>query len=504
MILRKNTLLLFLFFFGKIFSANSQSSEDVLVTQERFESKYNKKEQSQTITFDSKKILVLSTPKKAKAFQKFREYKYEYYDSRFNAISTEVVQISKNQINLGDYRSNYGLHSMFLNRINEFTILTFDKESGNILKCEGILPNYSSIYRVISNSEFLFLMVKIDGELFLVNIDWKTGKFEQTPIKFEESNSAEFYAITFENILGSEEIQLSGYFVNNKKEKETITIFFNKSGNLFQTVRIGYEENLFFNTISMCKTDDNTYTFLASILTSSKNSTQLGESIYFGQISDDYQRIGKIHSFSSLSNFFGYLTQEELEDLLEKREKNAEKTENAEKRSLINIETHPIIECGNDFLFLGEVYEEKWIKLVKNANGITYKEDYYVGKEYSHAVLICFDKKGDIKWDQVMKLNPGFKGEVNKIGNKNSNTINLVYLSNSNVVSMSFNSAGKVVREMTIKPLETLDETDKIKKTTSIIHYWYDNCFLITGVQKIKNKKHKREGPIYFYNKIHY
>jgi hypothetical protein len=77
------------------------------------------------------------------------------------------------------------------------------------------------------------------------------------------------------------------------------------------------------------------------------------------------------------------------------------------------------------------------------------------------------------------------------------------------VESKAINTVGEVVDDRIVEMIAKTSENDENKWTYSALTYWYDNFFLVSGSQIIKNieekeERGKRKRQVYFINKISY
>ena len=68
------------------------------------------------------------------------------------------------------------------------------------------------------------------------------------------------------------------------------------------------------------------------------------------------------------------------------------------------------------------------------------------------------------------------------------------------------NFNGKTLKDKKSEIINTGDEDDNLRRSTSETNYWYARNFITYGYQKIKNKSKgkKKKRRVYYINKVQY
>jgi len=527
MLLIKKSLTSFFLFIGLALTANAQTSSDGLSTESRIEIDVKDNYENEDVYPLGSKGLVITGKNKHSAEKKY-EYKYDFYDNNFKLQNTESENVSKKQKLKAQIKSNFGIHSLFFGKKEAFTIVSYNRETNKTSKCEGNFPKKFNAFGFKSNNKNLVVLGEIKRAMYLLTIDWNTGEYKQTPVEVQDVKAKDLIIINFEIIEGTDETAITCSQRISRKIYETKILIYSAEGEMKQTVNVSEGHQFNFVTISVAKTDENNYSLTGtysiypiSIATGyyvqdelkadngiSKNEARNGVlfnlsiGIYFGKISNGRLKDFSTHPYTSLDNFFKYLSDKNQDKIERRKLKAEEKGKEYEFKALMT--SHPLIKFGEDYFYLGESYYPTYIT---STNSKGERNSTFNGYQYTHAVLICFDKNGNKKWDQVFELNqwenPFYvKKYVKYIKNGNSNTIDLVYSNYYKIVSKSFDANGNVVREISGKSIETLNEAEKISNATSNMSYWYENYFIVYGYQKIKNTEDKSKRKVLFFNKI--
>lgn len=247
-------------------------------------------------------------------------------------------------------------------------------------------------------------------------------------------------------------------------------------------------------------------------------NTGLGEhqvassGLYICKMINNSQKYIKFYPFANFKNFFGYLgekTEQKVEAKIEKR-KDKGKEVNVSYRLL----SHEIIVKNNQYYFIGECFYPEYhteVYYTTDANGRTVRQTRRVfdGYRYTHAIATKFDNDGKMLWDASFPiwdiLTFTLKERIAVLTDRTALT--LVYSQGGYLKS-------KVVDQNNLKdgslniPLELPSQDDNLRSSWgSDINYWYDNCFIAWGYQKIKNTKDdnvKRKRNVFYLNKVYF
>ena len=132
----------------------------------------------------------------------------------------------------------------------------------------------------------------------------------------------------------------------------------------------------------------------------------------------------------------------------------------------------------------------------------------FVGYRYVNAYVTCFNKKGELLWDNYFPFN-------NIVTRRLANRVSLFYTPfgtaifypyNSNLTYCLINGYEMVENTETV-PIECLHKKDVVEYSRDVNMYnWYDNKFVITGYQQINNNSKTVKGKryVFFINKLEY
>ncbi|MGB3466819.1 MAG: hypothetical protein WBA74_16180 [Cyclobacteriaceae bacterium] len=266
------------------------------------------------------------------------------------------------------------------------------------------------------------------------------------------------------------------------------------------------------------------YQYVAGTYSQKKNDYSRG--LYLARLKNGIQESILFHNYGDLENFFGHMS-----DRREKRVKERiKRRKNNGKRIRFNyrLAIHDIVEQENQYLMIGEAYYPRYRSSsggfanpgygnnFGGAFGSALPNSYnplFLGYKYTHAVVVAFDKLGNILWDNSFEINdvmtPTLKKYVQVKVDPVSNKTILIYLWNNRIKTKIIDE-NDIVEGKTINPVKLTYEADKAKsadKQMEGLKDWYGNTLFAYGKQRIKNQENesvKGSRKIFYINKIQY
>lgn len=247
-------------------------------------------------------------------------------------------------------------------------------------------------------------------------------------------------------------------------------------------------------------------------ITPSQNA--FAEGMYFTSFENGVQTAVKYYEFKDFNTFWSSIKSIYGERQAQKMQKRSKKKEQKGKEVSIGYRllVHDIMRKGDELIMIAEAYYPEYhteTRTTMGPNGqmTTYTVQVFDGYRYTHAIVAGFDLEGNKKWDHSFK--------IGNILDMNLRERVKVMLKADDIV-MAYSSGGritsKVLRGQTILEgensveIESGDNADQVKRNyQSNIVYWYDNYFLSSGIQKIKNKEKKgsdRKRTVFYFNKV--
>lgn len=254
-------------------------------------------------------------------------------------------------------------------------------------------------------------------------------------------------------------------------------------GNQLSRTQIIPDEPEVITSAGICKSG--ALTFLTGTYTKSKSGRANG--IYMAALDGDNLSFFKSYNFLDLKNFTEFMS-EKQQKKVERRKAKAEKA-GKEYNVDYRIVSHDIEYDGQNYYYLGEAFYPTYI---------TYRQGNVIitdfnGYQYTHAVLVKFDPKGNMIWDTCFPMWPKNKPmravQLAALGKQGSN-VSLVYADRDKLVSKVVDSStGAEVQGKETDMIQTGDDNEDVKKMkSSTVLHWWDNNFIVFGRQYIKNK----------------
>jgi hypothetical protein len=179
---------------------------------------------------------------------------------------------------------------------------------------------------------------------------------------------------------------------------------------------------------------------------------------------------------------------------------------------------HEIIDTEDGFIMLGEAFYPKYssrgsmgYEAVLNPMTGNYLGMYLEGYKYTHAVVIEFDEKGRIKWDNSFEITDVLTSNLNQFVNATveGDNIVLLYLF-ENIIRSKIIQGDQVLEGKSYEDLRLKYENDQVRNSDvefGGIEKWSDDTFVAYGVQRIRNMKDSGvdlNRRVFFVNKLIY
>jgi len=227
----------------------------------------------------------------------------------------------------------------------------------------------------------------------------------------------------------------------------------------------------------------------------------------------------KYYNFGDLQNFFNYMKAKRSNRIKERIERR--KIRGKKVRFNYRFLIHEVIEHNDQFIVLGEAFYPQYSS-VGNATyrGFFYPRSFsgypmirgdqvFEGYRYTHAVIIGFDRDGNLLWDNSFEINDVKTYSLEQFVrfDVQDDKIVLLYLYDNEIRTKIIRDS-EVLEGKTIDPIRTLHENDVLVRTrrnTNQLDYWYDANFYAYGIHEIENAApgggiEKRR--VFFVNKI--
>jgi hypothetical protein len=305
-----------------------------------------------------------------------------------------------------------------------------------------------------------------------------------------------------------------------RNRQQTIsTKTFDRDGSLIFEYRLrpDPDRNLLYGRTTSTFTDNGLH--LAG--TYSHGNTKFSRGIFIANVQADGSQDIQYYNYGDLQNFFSYM-KAKRENRIRKRIQRR-KVKGKKIKLNYKLLVHNIIEQKEGNILLGEAFYPKYASQTSYSNFSAgnftrYNRGYTAnssanleGYQYTHAVLIGFDKTGNLTWDNSFEINdvmsPVLKKYVQVLPFDDCTVLLYMY---ENVVRSKIIHKEEVLEGKSTEEIATLYEDDEVRRNDfdmGGLEQWYGPWFYAYGVQRIRNRKDsavKPERKVFFINKITY
>ena len=178
---------------------------------------------------------------------------------------------------------------------------------------------------------------------------------------------------------------------------------------------------------------------------------------------------------------------------------------------------HDIIESDGQFIMIGEAFYPKYhtnssfASNYSSYRGQQFYGSYFAGYRYTHAVVIGFDKKGNVLWDDSFEIEDVLSYNLDQFVHADIKDDHIVLLyMYDNEIRTKIIKRKEVLEGKSFDAIKLTFEDDVLRDTYSEIsglEPWYDDTFYAYGTQQIKNLKDtgvKLNRHVFYINKVKY
>jgi hypothetical protein len=224
------------------------------------------------------------------------------------------------------------------------------------------------------------------------------------------------------------------------------------------------------------------------------------------------------YPFSKLENFFNYMRAKQKKRVKERIERKTIKGRKIKFNYRFLI--HDIIPYQNQYIMTGEAFYPHYrypsagqfynyrATPFMSSGGVPIRNELvFDGYQYTHAVVIGFDRQGNLKWDNSFEINDIKTMQLEEFVEVKTEKerIVMMYLFENRLRTKIINGAdvleGK--SEDQIKTSNQVETVDVPNIESEKLDYWYGNYFFAYGVQRLKQPWGSTRR-VFFVNKISY
>lgn len=447
------------------------------------------------------------------AFNKdnFDEHAFFLYDTGLNKMDVEMIKPKEKVEYLRYYSNSKSVFLWYYVGDDKYAIYELNFANKDLKKLvEFKRPKWTSVEDWVVWNDRLYYSCYVKGKPFIFTVDIKTGKKKEFPMAID---GVKVFQATYGKMnISKETKEVLTTMIASKGKKEVELYFIKMDAKGDVTVNKKLEtDNVGIKNILLSSDNEGGFVLTGSYTGINPNES-VGEGLFFGDIKNDQLKIRKFKNFFDLEKFISLLPEKEQKKIKEKVEKKKSKG----KFYNYWIHTNKVFSVDGSFILVGEIYYPVFSTDYTKKTGWMYhaRPDGYI---YTHAIILKYDKNGEIVWDQVFDMgnkhvglaeNLSYEQENNLTVQGGKDDIKIVYVDGkNNVVTKTISYDGKVIKDDQSEKIGTGKENDESKFNrdwgSSITVHWYGDYFLAFGKQKVKNKDEgKRE--VFFVTKLKY
>ena len=226
--------------------------------------------------------------------------------------------------------------------------------------------------------------------------------------------------------------------------------------------------------------------------------------IFIAKIAQNGEYQIRYYDYGDLKHFFSYMKatrENRIKGRIERKKIRGKKA-----KFNYRLIVHEVIHTNNEYVMLGEAFYPRY-----SYWGGTSSTPVLIGYQYTHAVVIGFDERGNLIWDNSFEISDVMTSELEQFVKiqPHEDQIVLQYAF-ENQIRTKIIKDSEIVGEQDIKDIELRFETDELRESKvgpNKLNYWYNGRLYIYGVQQIKNLREmsvESTRKVFFVNKIYY
>ncbi|WP_040397691.1 hypothetical protein [Cesiribacter andamanensis] len=248
--------------------------------------------------------------------------------------------------------------------------------------------------------------------------------------------------------------------------------------------------------------------------TYSNSNSKYSRGVFVASIATDGSQRINYYDYGELQNFFSY-----MKDKRQKRVQERIKRRMAQgKKAKFNYRllVHDVIENNGNHILLAEAFYPKYANrpaspYFDSSRPSAYQGQYLEGYKYTHAIMVGFDTKGKLLWDNSFEISEVTTYQLDKLVHVQPEQDYTVLLySFEGAVKSKIIRNDRVLEDKNEEKIALQNSTDQVPNPeygTTKLESWYGPYFFAYGTQRIRTSGSPalRQGRKVFYiNKIVY
>jgi hypothetical protein len=248
-------------------------------------------------------------------------------------------------------------------------------------------------------------------------------------------------------------------------------------------------------------------------------STEFARGIFVSSVDPSGMEHTRYYNFGDLDNFFKYMRAKREQRVKERIERR--KVKGKKIRFNYRFLVHEIVPYNGQYVLLGEAFYPRYHSVDRgpygspfftpmgNSSSVIRNGRVFDGYYYTHAVVMGFDSKGKLLWDNSFEINDVKTMTLEQFVKLEvlDDKIALMYLFDNKLRSKIIKD-NDVLEGKSVDPLRTMRASDVVKREnvddTNKLEYWYRDYLFAYGVQDIVNAQVRGKRRVFFINKVTY
>ncbi|MBL6448705.1 hypothetical protein JMN32_20500 [Fulvivirga sp. 29W222] len=300
-------------------------------------------------------------------------------------------------------------------------------------------------------------------------------------------------------------------------EEKNTTLFintFDQFGNLIKKISLDAEKSksLLFGR---AETLDNQNQLVAGVY--GRRNSEYSRGVFVANVNPYGEQKIKYYNYAELENFFNYMKARRERRVISRIERK--KIKNKKIKFNYRLLVHELIRHEDQYILLGEAFYPKYRTVTGNGGlfsagwafnkGVYSSSLVFDGYRYTHAIILGFDKKGNLLWDNSFEINDVISFDLEQFVHVNASgdRVDLLYVFEDAIRSKTIKGSqvleGKGENKISLKYDSDKVEGDETK--IGGLSKWYGDVFFTYGIQNIQNLRTEGVGltrKVFFVNKV--
>ncbi len=473
-------------------------------------------------TFYFGKNGLVQTSRTEKASNGERKFRFTVYDASLREKSTQEFNYPKKMNVFQVVQNQENIHVLLINGITrpEFILLTFNLPTEKIADVSGTFIEkfkigYSNMlmsslnkHNMLANGSNVYIAGAVKKVPTVCIIDAKSGDVSDFDMTVENVKPKKVKIMSGEVLPESNEIVYYIAHDYHTRVAQVIAKVYTAEGKLKNSIVINENGEKKISMIRGVNLGENQYAFTGAYGANYFPESTVG--ICYFRAENDNIKVSKYYNYLDFENYLKYLP-EYVQNRINKK-KDRKESRGKELEFTTGSIFHPLQICDDGIILLTECYYPTYRTQTTYSNGKAISTTVFDGYQYTHGVLVKILDDGNVAWDNIFALAPQTKPIYPRtfitVNQDISKDITMVYSTGINIYRKSFNLGG-TVRSTDEKIIDVTEKDgDKVKYSFSNVEFWYDNYFLMSGYQKIKNAERDENGKkvreVLFMNKLEF